>query len=386
MSTLPVTVVPSSSVQYASNEIQQIMKGISSLPEDRIEIFLRLFGVGQPPARDRRLQKFVKEVLPDLLQSGPTALSVTLSAILDALGRASAEDLQLFREPRIPAVFQRAQAYRPEFRFLAPVGDKFDLTFPTRTRDLVVLASFVALPQFHAMPGSITVDGIEVTGTTYGEDQLYYMLRNDGSQKLFVRAAPRQPDTPIWLIIHYVTARQSFITEFCQRHELPCARPSKVLCQHKSCPGEWLELAGVVTGVIQTGSLRCPHCGTTIGWEDLVLQGDRAGGMKTTAAPPAPPPPRAAPSRSAREVPPAIAENLEYAQAPVREESIEEQELRRTLSIILCTRLKGPPEKSNITELLGREFDLTEERFVEEYREPDTTDGFLDAIEAIDPY
>jgi hypothetical protein len=381
MSTLPVTVIPSSSVQFPSNEVQQVLKGVASLPDDRKDIFLHLFGIGQPPARDRRLQKFVKEVLPDLVQSEPTVLSRMILAILDSLGRASPDELQLFQEPRIPSVFQWSPAYRPEFHLLRSAGDQIDITFPALTHDLVVLANFVALPQFHVMPGTIFVDGNEVEGATYGEDHLYYKLGSDYNQRLTARAGTRPSDTPVWLIIHYVIARQNFIAELCQRHDIPCAKGTKVLCRHKSCSSEWLELAGVVSAVIQTGNLHCPQCRNNIGWAEIVLQ----GGMKAAAPHPAPPAPRRTPAR-AREAQLAILENLEYAQVPVKEESVEEQESRKMLSIILCSRLKGPPEKSNITGLFEREFGFTEERSVDQYREPETTDGFLDVIEAIDPY
>jgi hypothetical protein len=59
-------------------------------------------------------------------------------------------------------------------------------------------------------------------------------------------------------------------------------------------------------------------------------------------------------------------------QVPVKEESAEEQDMRRRLSIILCSRLKGPPERSNVATLFDKEFDMTRERSVDPYREPES--------------
>jgi hypothetical protein len=341
--------------------MQQVLKGISGLSEERTDLFLRLFGVLRPPARDRRLQMFLKDILPDLLQPGP--MPGTLFAIMDALG-----SCRLSRSRRSP----RSSSGVPSTNLSSTFCGVLEIVFSSRARDILGMASFVTLPQFHVVPGCISVEGIDVMGTTYGEEDYYYPLGTDAVPKLYIRAAPRQPDVPVWMIVHYVTAKPSFVADFCQRHDVAYARGAKVVCQHTKCPGLWLDLTVMVTGVLRTGSLRCPQCGANIGWADIVIQGERPAALR--------------PTRSAREQPTAIAENLEYGQVPVNEESVDEQNMRRQLSIILCSRLKGPPEKQHVPELFDSEFDMTAEGSVDPYREPETTDGFLEEIEATDPY
>jgi hypothetical protein len=113
-------------------------------------------------------------------------MSGTLFAIFEALRKASAEELQSFQELRVPNVFQRCPAYNPEFHLLRRGEEKFEITFSPRARDVVALASFVVLPQFHARPGCVSVNGVAVTGATYGEEDLYYALGTDTAQKLLI--------------------------------------------------------------------------------------------------------------------------------------------------------------------------------------------------------
>jgi hypothetical protein len=153
------------------------------LSDDRLDIFFKLFDYPRKSTREDRTQRFLTTTLPEILNFNSQAYNRNLMDILNVLNSGSPDQVNHFKHPRLPQVFQRPPGAQPSFRLLLTSPVHIDhSTGSDRLTERTVIGRFLTVAGQPPSRGSVTIDGADLLPVNFGELDSVFLL-NNGERK-----------------------------------------------------------------------------------------------------------------------------------------------------------------------------------------------------------
>ena len=275
----PVT-SPLQGMNAVKSEHMVFLDHVRQLTEDKQDLFYNLFECTRTSKhKEDRFEKFVQLFSSSIANSSATAPNL-ISFLIDQF-RQNSDIFQFFKEPVLPAVFNRKKRVKPVFKMLALLQGPFVLTIPQKVRkdgNSQIIGQLYC-PTETVNPNSILVDNFEVKPSFFGESNPYYILSNSvrNITHLNIQININPPPLLTFFIVQYVTRTsdydmvKSILSASNQEITIYPEHAQYVQCSTPQCNGCSFDLSSILEILANTGSANCPHCGAPVLLKELKL-------------------------------------------------------------------------------------------------------------------
>jgi hypothetical protein len=228
---------------------------LTNLNEERLDSFLKLFTSSRKSTRDERIQRFITTTLLDILNLNPQTYRRNLLEILTALNNGTPEQINHYKQPRLPLVFQRASGSQPIFSLLLSSPVQICLhPFSQKISDRLpgLIGRFLTVTSQPLPRATITIDGAELSPVNFGEMDSWYLL-NDGNRhfKSILTIDSPPPETLTWFVIQIGVISTKFIPDFAGKRGLVFVPDAPLPSRNSRCSCEGFELRDFLARIRQ---------------------------------------------------------------------------------------------------------------------------------------
>jgi len=249
-----------------NSEVATITQIIISLPEDKQDLFFKLFENGSPRKKENRIESFTS-----IFNPAYPNMSKTVFAILDSF-RNQTEIFTKFKEPYCPKVLTQTKNNKILYNFFPSYLSSIEIgNTLTKRVDTISVCHFINLSEpTNNQP--LYINNIEIPSVSFGENTPCYIIPDQVlvSPKLIFSYPMKNSISLKWLIIQQFVRRPATevlmeITNKPQGSNCSCAKDITSFPAHTtSCKGCVFDAYKVIDEISRIGSSKCPNCSVQI--------------------------------------------------------------------------------------------------------------------------
>lgn len=272
-----------------SSDVHQLATLIQKIPDDKADLFFKLFECTAGKKKEERFEQLTRSVLPRLTQFVTRAPEI-LCRLIEKLQHQ--QNIAKIKEPPIPFVYSKVKGSKPIYKNVMLNWPRFEIQLSAKERKMVTIGSFLRFGNEAADPGiSVSVDKIELRPARFGSDSVFYNIAGQKTGHYVVQFNGQMPNNAavMWFVIQSVEKKRSadkksyhmLIQELARTHNWAMPADFKeraVLARTSACQGCSFELWRVLDLMMDGEDASCPTCGSRICFNDLQVELDSGVG------------------------------------------------------------------------------------------------------------